>query len=210
MKSKDGPTTTTTTTICSRRVSSNPGIHIPVCKCCDPMATTPNEIVEKATAAGEKKATMPIKQMVLRGAGSGALLGIATSLAMTVWVQPFGKKLPMLGAVVFPVGFVMLVLLGLELITGNFALYPMAIYAGKATWKDVGKATCFVTLGNLLGSLIYAILFWASYSNLGDSLTAPIGVKAAAIAVKKTVAYEELGARGWFVAVFKAGDLLLL
>ncbi|MCS7177622.1 MAG: hypothetical protein NZ960_08455 [Candidatus Kapabacteria bacterium] len=37
---------------------------------------------------------------------------------------------PFLGAVLFPMGFVLLVLLGLELVTGNFALLPLACLAG--------------------------------------------------------------------------------
>lgn len=37
------------------------------------------------------------------------------------------------GAILFPVGFVMLVLLGLELATGNFAVLPPAVAAGEIT-----------------------------------------------------------------------------
>src|SRR2546426_7582570 len=36
-------------------------------------------------------------------------------------------------ALIFPVGFVMIVLLGLELVTGNFALIPLAVREGKTT-----------------------------------------------------------------------------
>merc|ERR1719487_509663 len=116
-------------------------------------------IVKAATDAGAAKTKLPAEQMVLRGSLSGFILGIATSLAMTIWTQPFGKEFPFLGAVAFPVGFCMLVLLGLELVTGNFAVIPMAVFAGKADVKGMMKNFAFVTAGNLLGCLVYAVLF---------------------------------------------------
>jgi len=167
-------------------------------------SVAPAEIVKLATEAGAKKAKLPIGQMLLRGALSGLLLGIATSLAITVWTQPFGKEFPALGAVFFPVGFVMLVLMGCELVTGNMAVIPMAVYARKATIKGMLRNWFWVTLGNLLGSLMYAGIFWAAYSSCGYDLDVPAGLKAKAIAMAKTVNYEEIGARGWFTAFFKA------
>jgi len=164
----------------------------------------PAEIVKMATEAGAKKCTLPIGQMLVRGSLSGLLLGIATSLAITVWCQPFGKEFPALGAVFFPVGFVMLVLMGCELVTGNMALIPMAVFARKATIKGMLRNWAWVTLGNLIGSLMYAGLFWAAYSSLGLNLEVPVGLKAKAIATAKTVNYEDIGARGWFAALFKA------
>jgi len=167
-------------------------------------SVVPAEIVRLATEAGAKKATLPIGQMLVRGALSGLLLGIATSLAVTVWTQPFGKEFPALGAVFFPVGFVMLVLMGCELVTGNMALIPMAVYARKATIKGMLRNWFWVTLGNLIGSLMYAGIFWAAYSSFGLNLDVPVGLKAKAIAMAKTVNYEDIGARGWFAALFKA------
>jgi formate/nitrite transporter FocA (FNT family) len=58
----------------------------------------------------------------LRGSLSGALLGFATCLAFTASKQ---TTLPIVGALIFPVGFVLIVLLGLELVAGNFALGPV-------------------------------------------------------------------------------------
>jgi formate/nitrite transporter FocA (FNT family) len=39
----------------------------------------------------------------------------------------------LVGALIFPVGFVMIVLLGLELVTGSFALVPLAVMRGTCT-----------------------------------------------------------------------------
>ena len=53
---------------------------------------------------------------------SGAILGVATSLAFTGAVST-GQ--PLVGALIFPVGLIIIVLLGLELVTGSFALLPL-------------------------------------------------------------------------------------
>merc|ERR1719409_878296 len=164
----------------------------------------PAMIVKAATDAGVAKTKLPIFQMVLRGSLSGLILGIATSLAILIWCQPFGKEFPFLGALAFPVGFCMLVLLGLELVTGNFALIPMAVFAGKADVPGMLKNFTFVTLGNIYGAVLYAILFWACYSWLGETLEHSMGLKAAAIATAKTVKYEDDGVLGWFTALIKA------
>ncbi len=55
--------------------------------------------------------------LLIRGALSGVFLGYATSLALVAVSQGVPA---IVGAIIFPVGFVMLVLLGLELATGNF------------------------------------------------------------------------------------------
>src|SRR3984893_16244854 len=84
--------------------------------------------INEARQAGIRKASLPVGQMLLRGALAGVFLGYATSLAMQIVSQ--GSP-PILGAICFPVGFVMLVLLGLELATGNFALLPIGYATGE-------------------------------------------------------------------------------
>ncbi len=54
---------------------------------------------------------------------AGAILALAAWFAVTINVQT-GQ--PLLGAVLFPVGFVMLYLFGFDLLTGVFVLCPLA------------------------------------------------------------------------------------
>jgi formate/nitrite transporter FocA (FNT family) len=91
--------------------------------------------------------------LLVRGVLSGALLGFATSLAIGATVQT-GQ--PIVGALIFPVGFVMIVLLGLELVTGSFALLPLAMLRGRATPGTVLVNWSWVFAGNLMGSVFYA------------------------------------------------------
>ena len=79
----------------------------------------PPDIVAAMIQAGSTKARLGPFDLLVRGVLSGALLGFATSLAIGATMQT-GQ--PIVGALIFPVGFVMIVLLGLELVTGSFAL----------------------------------------------------------------------------------------
>src|SRR5881397_978352 len=115
-----------------------------------------HDVIHEAKQAAIRKASLPVGQMLLRGALAGAFLGYATSLVMIVLSQGLP---PIVGALLFPVGFVMLVLLGLELATGNFALLPAALAAGEVSLGKLLRNWGWVYLGNLLGSVFYAALF---------------------------------------------------
>src|SRR5262245_42041746 len=84
----------------------------------------PDTVVDQMIQAGAQKSRLPVRDLLVRGFLAGALLGFATTLAFTASLQ---TRVGLAGALVFPVGFVMIVLLGLELVTGNFALLPQAL-----------------------------------------------------------------------------------
>ena len=58
----------------------------------------PAEVVEAMVAAGDAEGSLPAKDLLIRGILSGALLGIATSLAVTGTVQ---TNVPLVGALIF-------------------------------------------------------------------------------------------------------------
>src|SRR5579871_7048008 len=105
----------------------------------------PAEIISDALDAAERKAALPVRDLLLRGALAGAFLGYATSLVFVVISQGVP---PIVGAILFPVGFVMLVLLGLELATGNFALLPQGWLAGRVTAGNLLRNWTWVYTGN--------------------------------------------------------------
>src|SRR2546425_12284224 len=90
----------------------------------------PDAVVGWMVQAGAAKRRLAVNALVIGGFLSGALLGFATPLAFTGTLQ---TKAGIVGALIFPAGFVMIVLLGLELVTGNFALIPLAVREGKTT-----------------------------------------------------------------------------
>src|SRR5262249_61321215 len=90
--------------------------------------TKPSDVVAAMIYLGVKKLALPPRDIMIRGALSGALLGAATALAFTGTLTT-GQ--PIVGALMFPVSLVMIVLLGLELVTGSFAVVPLARLEGK-------------------------------------------------------------------------------
>jgi formate/nitrite transporter len=161
----------------------------------------PADVVASMIDASVKKLALSPRDLLIRGAISGALLGAATSLAFGAAVTT-GQ--PLVGAIVFPVGFVMIVLLGLELVTGSFALLPLAPMEGKSSWGGVASNWSWVFLGNLLGSMLYGGLLAIALTNMGTAAPAGVAARIIAIAEAKTVANEALGAAGMISVFVKA------
>jgi formate/nitrite transporter len=159
------------------------------------------ETVDEARRLAARKASLSVGQMVLRGALAGGILAYATSLAMIITVQSLP---PIVAAVCFPAGFVVLVLLGLELATGNFALLPIGCLGGDVSAADVLRSWAWVYLGNLLGSVAYAVLFVLAITSFGTSNGAAVGDQLRRLAQAKTLAYQSLGGAGLGTAFVKA------
>jgi formate transporter len=160
----------------------------------------PSDVMSEALRAASRKGQLGIRDMLLRGALAGAFLGFATSLAFMVQTQGVP---PIVGAILFPVGFVMLVLLGLELATGNFALLPAALAAGEMTSSQLLRNWFWVYLANLAGSVGYAVLFYLAITNFGTNNGGPVGDLLRGAAQKKTVGYMAIGGAGWGTALVK-------
>lgn len=137
---------------------------------------------------------------MIRSFLAGGILAYATSLAFLVVSQ---NDPPIVAAIVFPVGFVILVLLGLELATGNFALLPMGCAAREVSWPSMLRNFGWVYLGNLAGSLFYGLLFYLAVTNCGAASSGTVGELVRAAAQKKTLAYMAFGLRGWETAFVK-------
>lgn len=159
------------------------------------------DVVAIMVDTAQKKLALEPRDLLIRGALSGALLGAATSLAFGAAVTT-GQ--PIVGALIFPVGFVMIVLLGLELVTGSFALLPLGPLAGKANWSTVASNWSWVFLGNLLGSIAYGALLAIALTNMGTSAPSGVAARIVAIAEAKTIANEALGSAGMISVFVKA------
>ena len=160
--------------------------------------TKPADVVASMIDVSLKKLALSPRDLLIRGALSGALLGAATSLAFTGAVTT-GQ--PLVGAIIFPVSLIIIVLLGLELVTGSFGLLPLAQLEGKATWSAIGVNWSWVFLGNLLGSIAYGILLAIALTNMGKIEPAGVAARIVSIAEAKTTANEALGLAG-MVSVF--------
>jgi formate/nitrite transporter len=158
----------------------------------------PADVAASMIEVSLKKLALAPRDLLIRGALSGALLGAATSLALTGAVTT-GQ--PLVGAIIFPVSLIIIVLLGLELVTGSFGLLPLARLEGKASWSAVVANWSWVYLGNLLGSIGYGALLVIALTNMGKIEPAGIAARIVSIAEAKTVANEAIGMAG-MVSVF--------
>src|SRR5690348_18450124 len=123
----------------------------------------PADVAAAMVDTGRRKLGLAPADLLIRGALAGGILAAATSLAFTGMVQT-GQ--PLVGALIFPVGLIMIVLLGLELVTGSFALVPLPMLAGRASGGQVVANWGWVFLGNVLGSLAYGVLLAIVLTNM--------------------------------------------
>jgi formate/nitrite transporter len=161
----------------------------------------PKELLQEAVQLAKRKSELTVRDMLIRGILAGAFLGYATSLVFVVLSQGLA---PIVGAILFPAGFVILVLLGLELVTGNFALLTAGAMAGTVRCTKLLRNWGWVYLGNLIGSLLYAALFFVAITNWHTGNGGAVADLLKQAAQKKTLAYMALGPSGWGTALVKA------
>ena len=163
----------------------------------------PADMVASLVDASVKKLALSPRDMLIRGAMSGALLGATTSFSFTAAVST-GQQF--IGAMVFPAGFAMIMVLGLEIVTGNFALLPLASMEGKSLWSSVIASWYWVFLGNLLGAMSFGALLAITHTSMGAAEPTAVAARIVAAAEMKTVANEALGNAG-MITVFVKGIL---
>jgi len=161
----------------------------------------PSDVATAMVESASNKLRLAPRDLLIRGTLSGAILGVATSLAFTAAVST-GQ--PLVGAIIFPVGLVMIVLLGLELVTGSFGLLPLAWLDRDAGAGAVVVNWSWVFLGNLIGSIAYGALLAIALTNMGTTEPTGVAARIVAIAEAKTVGYAAIGTAGIVTAFVKA------
>src|SRR5919107_802481 len=117
----------------------------------------PSEFVTKMVDAGESKIFMSTRDTLIRACMAGAILALAAVFAVTI-IQQTG--VPIVGAALFPVGFIILYLLGFDLVTGVFVLAPLALLDKRpgVTFKGVMRNWGLTFIGNFIGAFLVAVL----------------------------------------------------
>ena len=161
----------------------------------------PVKFVQNLIDLGAFKAIQSSKSVLIRSIMAGALLGLATVLALFTAVQ---SDSVLFGALVFPVSFAMIMLMGYELATGNFAIIPMAVWAKRTTMSDLWKNWSLSLGGNLIGGSFFAALFFIYITNVGQTYDLNLIDRVIFVAESKTLAYKEFGASGFAVVFVKA------
>src|SRR6188474_317577 len=156
---------------------------------------TPAEFVSKMVDAGESKVFMSNRDTLIRAYMAGAILALAAVFAVAVTQQ---TGYPIIGAILFPVGFCMLYLFGFDLLTGVFVLVPLALIDRRpgVTVEGVLRNWALVFIGNFAGAFTVAVMMSIVFTFGFSSPPDKVGVALANIGVARTVGYEEHGAAG--------------
>ena len=165
----------------------------------------PTEFVTKMVDQGESKVFMSTKDTFIRAFMAGAILALAAFFAITVMTKTGN---PLVGAILFPVGFIMLYLMKFDLLTGVFTLVPLALLDRRpgVTMGGLLRNWGIVFLGNFAGAIFVAFL--ASYIlTYGYNVDGgAIAAKVSTIGESRTLGYKEHGVEGWFT-IFIRGML---
>lgn len=165
----------------------------------------PKEFVPKIIDSGETRIFMCSRDLLIRSFMAGAILAVAAAFAITITTQ---TGYPIIGAILFPVGFCMLYLLGYDLLTGVFLITPLALIdkrPGVTLW-GVLRVWGLAFIGNFCGAFIVAVMmsivFTFGFSSQPDS----VGEVIARIGENRTLGYKEHGLSG-MITIFIRGIL---
>ena len=127
---------------------------------------TPAQVMERMIQAGEKRVLLPVFRCILLGMMAGGFIAFGAAASSVAAHQVANVGLARLTtAVVFPVGLMMIVLIGGELFTGD-CLMVMGVWDRRYKTLQMGKTLAIVWLSNLAGAVLIAAL--VSYSGILD------------------------------------------
>ena len=132
----------------------------------------PAEIAKRYSNAGAAKAKLPVPKMFVLAIFAGMFIAFGAYGSQVVGInggtEPAAK---LMGALIFPVGLLMVIMAGAELFTGN-SLIIISVLDKKATIGGMFKNWAIVYLGNFVGSIFVAAMLTYShaYSLFGGTL----------------------------------------
>lgn len=153
----------------------------------------PAEILESAAAAGSAKAANTSKggfnRLITGSILAGAYIALGGALSIVIGfgfpeitaANPGMQRL--LSGLVFPIGLMLVVILGADLFTGNNALLMPPLMQRKISLGRVAANWTLVWLGNFVGALLVA---WLLIALPGTLSSGPYPAAIEGIAVAKT------------------------
>jgi formate transporter len=163
----------------------------------------PAEFVTKMVDAGESKIFMSTRDTLIRACMAGAILALAAVFAVMVTQQ---TGFPIIGAVLFPVGFVILYLLGFDLVTGVFVLAPLALLDKRpgVTVGGVLRNWGLTFIGNFAGAFLVAVLMSLVFTFAWTQDPNPLGQFIAHVGEGRTIGYKDHGSAGMLTLFVRA------
>ena len=148
---------------------------------------TPAQTAQVAITSGVTKAGLRPSKALVGGFLGGAYIAFGGLLAVIVSAglkpEQWGGLITLFTGVAFSLGLVLVMVAGAELLTGNMAVIPLALFDRKVTLARMLLNWLWVTIGNLAGALFVAYF-----------LAVKTGVIAKVGAVSATEGFTRLGA----------------
>ncbi len=166
---------------------------------------SPKEITDVTIEKGIQKARSGTLSLVILGFLGGAFISLGYLLYIRVvgtMPHEWGSFATFIGASVFPVGLVCILLGGGELITGNMMAVPLAFFDKKITTAMLLRNLGIVTVMNLVGALFVAY-FFGHFIGLteGDFLEKTVATAGSKIDASFWVAFVSGIGCNWFVGI---------
>ncbi len=145
----------------------------------------PEQIASITVENGTKKTKYPLLKTLILGFQAGAFISLGYLLFIRVTAPLTGDFAgigTILGASLFPIGLILTLIAGGELLTGNMMAVPLARLAGKITTKQLIYNWFLITVSNFIGAVFVAYVFGHI---VGLTETAPFLEKTVSIAEHK-------------------------
>lgn len=119
---------------------------------------SPQEVLPQSIAKGAAKVKLPLLTKLILGFFGGALiaLGFLADVRVAGALADYGGLGTVLGAGVFPLGLIVILLMGGELVTGNMMLVSLATYDHKIKVGDFLMNLLVISLMNFVGAVCVA------------------------------------------------------
>lgn len=122
----------------------------------------PEQIAKLTVETGTKKAKNSLSTVLTLGFLGGAFIALGFLLDIRVIAgapAEWGGIASFIGAAVFPVGLILVLLAGGELLTGNMMAVSLARFKKNITTLELFKNLTLVTISNFAGALFVAYFF---------------------------------------------------
>lgn len=166
---------------------------------------TPQETVDETIKKGVAKAGSSTLTLIILGFLGGAFISLGYLLyirAVGTMPHEWGSFATFIGASLFPVGLVCILLGGGELITGNMMVVALAWFDREISVGQLLRNWAIVTIMNFVGALAIAF-FFGHFVGLteGDFLAKTIATAGAKIKDPFWVAFVSGIGCNWFVSI---------
>jgi len=175
-----------------------------------PSTLKPEEVAAFMVQVGVKKHRDRYESVFIKAFMAGAMLSFGGLLSEVLQGGAGGLTasnpgiVKVLGGFVFPVGLVMIVLQGQELLTSNMMVFPMALAKRAIPWWSLPVNWIIVFFGNLAGSLFFAAIL-VHYSGIVSADPYASFIKTFAIHKAHDPQWHQIFLRGigcnWLVSI---------